>query len=241
MHALLAVVDVPGLPVILQDALQSGREEDRVWINLHCPIMLVVAPIFYDLSPYLDEDPRVECLAKVASRRALQVAVDDRRSQAADLKGPVTIDHALVARKDAGTVRLLRFQELHFLTAWSHKREAVERNVLGALDFCLHLQRQPLRGHTRDDAVGHALASGAATFQEADVPVLVGAGVFHPAPYLASFGALAQGTTFLRADHMPNAAVPDVLVVVKRVLDVGLHVRTPGVRRGQLALMCDPQ
>mmetsp|Transcript_115547 Transcript_115547/g.323037 ORF Transcript_115547/g.323037 Transcript_115547/m.323037 type:complete len:247 (-) Transcript_115547:203-943(-) len=130
MHPELAVVQVhAGLPfsVVLDNVADPGRQEHGIRVDLHRPIVVQEAALFYDLGPDRQEDARVKRRAELASHAAMQGAVDDAGKDPGDELHPPVAEHpVLVTLEDAGLLLELHCDQALLVALRLDEREAVQ-------------------------------------------------------------------------------------------------------------------
>mmetsp|Transcript_81870 Transcript_81870/g.171266 ORF Transcript_81870/g.171266 Transcript_81870/m.171266 type:complete len:513 (+) Transcript_81870:97-1635(+) len=221
VHAVLAVVDVAGILVLVQQGAQPVGEEDGVGVDLHNPIVLLVVGDVDDLLPHCDEDPRVEGGHGVTTIAALEGAVDDVGGHAiCDVNGLVAEDGALVAAEDAGFVLVLPLQHAFLVASGNHQGVAIQAAGGFLLHGRGHLEGEAIRRLTRDEALQGLLLSDA-LHQPALAGAAVQTGVLHPGVSVALLDALAHGGAHLRRWNVVVVGAPTLLA---DVLSVDFHL-----------------
>mmetsp|Transcript_34177 Transcript_34177/g.67272 ORF Transcript_34177/g.67272 Transcript_34177/m.67272 type:complete len:224 (+) Transcript_34177:60-731(+) len=163
MHAELAVVQVDAflsLWVNFQHLQQPVRKEDRIRVDLCCPVMHQEAILADNLRPDSDKDVEVQCSTEFTTLAALQVAVHHRGVDTrGHLNDTVAVDSVLVASEKAHAFVELHRKQVLLVAARQHEGKAKQvsflfrhllfHNVCYVKDLCHRLAR---RRHLRSPA-----------------------------------------------------------------------------------------
>mmetsp|Transcript_82376 Transcript_82376/g.233606 ORF Transcript_82376/g.233606 Transcript_82376/m.233606 type:complete len:250 (+) Transcript_82376:65-814(+) len=130
VHAELAVVQVHPvwvyfIGILVQNFTQSPREKHAVWVNLYRPIIALGCAIHDDPRPHCHENVEVQCSLELTAIRALEVAIDDDRSDVGgQLNHLVAVDRVFVAGEEAGVLLVLHPDEAGLVARRQHQGEA---------------------------------------------------------------------------------------------------------------------
>mmetsp|Transcript_72362 Transcript_72362/g.182539 ORF Transcript_72362/g.182539 Transcript_72362/m.182539 type:complete len:269 (+) Transcript_72362:496-1302(+) len=131
MHSVLAVVEVYtplALPMVSDNLPQSVRDENRIGVHLHCPLVSHEVAILPHLRPNFEEDRSVQSGAKLPPLAAYQVAGNNPCPETRPkCDGLVAVDRCLITREETPTPLVLHGEELLFAgKVGPHDCEAIQ-------------------------------------------------------------------------------------------------------------------
>lgn len=126
MHSLRAIIDVARFQVVRKHRLQPVGKEGGVGIGLNCPVVVVISAVVDDHTPHLDKDPRIQCLAEIATRLALEITVNDYGCVFSNLNSLVAVHGSLVTGEDTYTISFLHFYQALLRAGRPHQGETIE-------------------------------------------------------------------------------------------------------------------
>mmetsp|Transcript_48769 Transcript_48769/g.128615 ORF Transcript_48769/g.128615 Transcript_48769/m.128615 type:complete len:583 (+) Transcript_48769:826-2574(+) len=218
------------------------REEDRVRVRLHHPIVVQVPTLLDDLAPDLIEDPGVQGGVPLAAvrngeREVHQIDTHWRRLPRVEQLGGVAEDHVVVACEQTDAPLLLRSQEIGLVAKGKHQGDAIQgrprRLNHGDMRCCGGFEGSSLRAHqvVHHDVVRRAVrephpsllggGARARAVREADDRdrrvVLELSGVLELARLLEN-ELIADVDVLPGHLHQPRAALAVALLLLRRLL-----------------------